>query len=97
MTGSHTWISIWAVLSTILVLWDAGYCFTRSVTVAHSLLVTYIGFVVGFYQGHARSKEGTYTGSGSHMDCTKMSTMWVLRLLFSAIPYSLCSKLGVWR
>ncbi|KIM27823.1 hypothetical protein M408DRAFT_329766 [Serendipita vermifera MAFF 305830] len=29
MASKHTWITVWIIVSSILVAWDAGYCFMR--------------------------------------------------------------------
>ncbi|KAG8831911.1 hypothetical protein FRC18_005766 [Serendipita sp. 400] len=56
MPDSHKWIIVWAGISSLIVLWDAGYCFTRPwrvsdiISVVCSTLVRHwrVGFGVGF-------------------------------------------------
>ena len=97
---THTWITLWFLITTPIVLWDAGYLFMRFVLLRYlkwpylralfcrprSMKVVIFGVL--FSSAHMFYRAATCTGYGNRMACTKRwDDFSVLSLLFKAFIY----------
>lgn len=83
---THTWISLWFLLTVPVIAWDVGYCFMRFVNFVFQLLVWFLTcwfhrprsmkviqwVLVNSMVSSIFDRVGIYIGYGNPMRCIKM-------------------------